>query len=169
LGDEWAQNILKQHLLGENLLEGITVHEGVVRRKEKIYVGTDSDWRSQLITALQDSSIGGYSGILGTYNRVKRYFFWQIKRYCTYSCSDAKLEDKLINEGGIMSASVIDGLITVGNEFKFNSPIKTMGAQETGFLGLSANEHEKPIGEVLGRSCVKWIVAEDEELERRKE
>jgi hypothetical protein len=68
-----------------------------------------------------------------------------------------------------VSASVIDGLGTVGNEFKFNSPIKAVGAHETGLLGLGANEHERPIGETLGRSCVKWIVVEDEELERRKE
>jgi Integrase zinc binding domain/Integrase core domain len=39
-------------------------------------VGAGSNWRIQIIQSLHDSSVGGHSEILGTYHRIKKYFYW---------------------------------------------------------------------------------------------
>jgi Integrase zinc binding domain len=48
----------------------------VIIKKDRIYVGSYSNWRGAVQT-IHDSSIGGHSGILGTYQRMKKLFYWQ--------------------------------------------------------------------------------------------
>jgi hypothetical protein len=50
------------------------VHKGIIRKGEKIYVGQHRDSRAKIVQGLHDSSIGGHSDILGTYQRVKQLF-----------------------------------------------------------------------------------------------
>jgi Integrase zinc binding domain/RNase H-like domain found in reverse transcriptase/Integrase core domain len=75
-GDTWVDSILACNHKGESLLEGITVHEGVIRKDRRIYVDSTSNWRTKMIESLHNSSVGGHSGIVGTYHRVKRHFYW---------------------------------------------------------------------------------------------
>jgi Integrase zinc binding domain len=56
------------------------VHAGIIRRKRRIYVGSELNWREKVIKALHDSSLDGHSGIVGTYQRVKNSFIGQNKR-----------------------------------------------------------------------------------------
>jgi transposase InsO family protein len=82
VGDEWATQVLKGGELLDSQREKVTMHEGIIRYKGRIYVGVSSDWRSKIVKILHDSSIGGHSGILGTYQRVKNMFYWpQLKDY----------------------------------------------------------------------------------------
>jgi hypothetical protein len=74
-GDGWVDSIVSQATKGERLPEGIVVHTGLIRKGERIYVGQGANWRFQVIQSLHNSSIEGHSGILGTYHRVKKYFF----------------------------------------------------------------------------------------------
>jgi hypothetical protein len=48
------------------------VHVGIIRKDGRIYVGSKKDWRGKVIQALHNSSLGGHSGIIGTYQRVKK-------------------------------------------------------------------------------------------------
>jgi hypothetical protein len=45
----------------------VTLHLGVIKKKCKVYVGSHPIWREQMIQTFHDSSIGGHSRILGTY------------------------------------------------------------------------------------------------------
>jgi transposase InsO family protein len=73
--DEWAQQILRED---DRLGEGhIAKHQGVIRVKGRLYVGQSHGWRCKIITWMHDSHVGGHSGMLGTYQRAKRMFYWK--------------------------------------------------------------------------------------------
>jgi Integrase zinc binding domain len=38
--------------------------------------GTNANWRGKVVKSMHDSSEGGHSEVLGTYQRVKRVFYW---------------------------------------------------------------------------------------------
>jgi Integrase zinc binding domain len=76
VGDPWAMDILAQGHSGELNASKFTIHNGVIRKGTRIYVGSQRQWREKLIQTLHDTSLGGHSGILGTYQRVKKLFFW---------------------------------------------------------------------------------------------
>jgi RNase H-like domain found in reverse transcriptase/Reverse transcriptase (RNA-dependent DNA polymerase)/Integrase zinc binding domain/Retroviral aspartyl protease/Ty3 transposon capsid-like protein/Integrase core domain/Chromo (CHRromatin Organisation MOdifier) domain len=75
-GDEWAQDVLSADQQSLALPPEITIHCGIIRKGKKIYVGKNEEWRTKVIQALHDSSLGGHSGILGTYQRVRKLFHW---------------------------------------------------------------------------------------------
>jgi Integrase zinc binding domain/Integrase core domain/Chromo (CHRromatin Organisation MOdifier) domain len=74
--DEWAQQVLqgKIALISEKVQ--LQLHQGIIRKNGRIYVGTTRDWRDRVVHILHDSSIGGHAGILGTYQRAKKLFYW---------------------------------------------------------------------------------------------
>ena len=49
---------------------------GVLRRKGKVYVGSQGPLRQQLISNFHDTPLGGHSGQLGTLKRLTQYFYW---------------------------------------------------------------------------------------------
>jgi Integrase zinc binding domain len=75
-GDSWAQQVLTQFANGIDLPHQVTVHCGIIRKQGKLYVGNNQGWRGKMMQVLHNSSIGGHSGNLGTYQRVKRNFYW---------------------------------------------------------------------------------------------
>jgi len=58
------------------LLCPITPYSGVLRYKNRIWLGHDKSLHQQVISAMHSSALGGHSGIRVTYNRLKHYFFW---------------------------------------------------------------------------------------------
>jgi hypothetical protein len=66
--------VLSGGVLNKTKGDLITVHEGIIKHKDKIYVGTQENWRIKVIQSLHNSSISGHSRILGTYYRVKLIF-----------------------------------------------------------------------------------------------
>lgn len=68
--------MIQQHQSGTITDNKISVHAGIIRVKDKLYVGTHADWRSKMIQTIHDSSVGGHSGILGTYQRMRKIFYW---------------------------------------------------------------------------------------------
>jgi Integrase zinc binding domain len=75
-GDSWAQQVFTQFANGIDLPHQVTVHCGIIRKQGKLYVGNNQGWRGKMMQVLHNSSIGGHSGNLGTYQRVKRNFYW---------------------------------------------------------------------------------------------
>lgn len=49
---------------------------GILRRKGKVYVGSQGALRQQLISSFHDTPLGGLSGQLGTLKRLSQFFFW---------------------------------------------------------------------------------------------
>jgi RNase H-like domain found in reverse transcriptase/Integrase zinc binding domain len=74
--DAWAKELLQEVNQGRQMRDEINIHAGIIRKKGRIYVGTGQEWRGKIVQFLHDSSIGGHSGILGTYQRIKRIFYW---------------------------------------------------------------------------------------------
>lgn len=60
----------------QNQEGNLTTHLGVFRYKGRLYVGPSHNWRCKVMQWMHDSSIGGYSGILGTLQRTKKVFYW---------------------------------------------------------------------------------------------
>ena len=61
---------------GTNSHPEYTYQKGVIRHKDRILVGSGSDLRKNLISCFHDTCWGGHSGIQGTYQRMKPFFYW---------------------------------------------------------------------------------------------
>jgi hypothetical protein len=48
----------------------------LIRVHGKIWVGANSALQTKLINAFHNSAMGGHSGVLPTYHRLKRLFSW---------------------------------------------------------------------------------------------
>jgi transposase InsO family protein len=55
---------------------GFTLRDGVLRFRDRIWVGTNSLAQNHILQALHSSGVGGHSGVQATYHRVKQYFAW---------------------------------------------------------------------------------------------
>ncbi|KAJ4788261.1 polyprotein [Rhynchospora pubera] len=76
-GDPWIASMkAKAADQQESANNEITNNQGLLRYRNRICVGNHGNWRTQMIKAVHDSSIGGHSGIINTYKRVKAMFFW---------------------------------------------------------------------------------------------
>jgi hypothetical protein len=49
---------------------------GVIRYKARIYIAKDETHRQHLLESLHASAIGGHSGIVASYQRIKCLFYW---------------------------------------------------------------------------------------------
>jgi transposase InsO family protein/ribosomal protein L21E len=56
--------------------KGYSLEQGVIRFKGRVWVGNNKTAQLHLLQALHASGIGGHSGVLATYQRVKRLFAW---------------------------------------------------------------------------------------------
>lgn len=77
LGDEEAQGIMVVTLMNAKDDNIYTVRDGVLRYKNKIWVGKADQVRRKIMETVHDSSIGGHSGIHGSYQKAKKYFYWK--------------------------------------------------------------------------------------------
>lgn len=83
--DKWIEGLLQQ--VQNRSTDGsgnttqtegkhISQHMGIIRWKGRICVGNHGNWREMIIKELHDSTVGGHSGIIATYHRVKKLFYW---------------------------------------------------------------------------------------------
>lgn len=97
--DERAQHILQQLAVDSSAVSGFTLHQGILRYKNRIWVGADPALKQQIIVAFHDSPQGGHSGFPVTYRRMISLFSWpamkqMIKEYvrACHVCQQAKPE-----------------------------------------------------------------------------
>jgi hypothetical protein len=71
--------------------------QGVLRHKNRVWVGDDAELQDRLVSAFHCSALGGHSGIPVTYRRIKQVFAWKglktsIKKYvqACMVCQQAK-------------------------------------------------------------------------------
>lgn len=53
-----------------------TLQDGVIRYKNRVWLGQNTNLQTTVIGALHSSAIGGHSGFPVTYARVKQLFYW---------------------------------------------------------------------------------------------
>ncbi|KAJ3685492.1 hypothetical protein LUZ61_014656 [Rhynchospora tenuis] len=75
VNDPWIED-LKEKMKENTSDDKITVHQGIVRYKNRICVGSSGEWRDKLLSEVHDSTLGGHSGVLATYQRLKKMFYW---------------------------------------------------------------------------------------------
>lgn len=90
---EWIEDVKSSYLNdaqymklvdGEELNEessNFSLGAGILRYKNRIYVGSTTNIRNKLIQAFHKSAFGGHSGVKVTYHRIKKIFYWpQLKK-----------------------------------------------------------------------------------------
>lgn len=74
--DPQATELITKLSLKPDSVPNYTLSGGVLRFKNRIWIGNDKALQSQLISAMHSSTLGGHSGIPVTYSKLKQYFFW---------------------------------------------------------------------------------------------
>ena len=74
--DPQAQELITKLSLKQDVVPYYTLSGGVLRFKNRIWVGNNTSLQSQLISAMHTSALGGHSGIPVTYSKLKQYFAW---------------------------------------------------------------------------------------------
>jgi hypothetical protein len=63
--------------LDANAVPNVTLKDGLLRHKSRIWVDNDSDLQQQLVAAMHASPLGGHSGVPVTHRRLKHLFYWK--------------------------------------------------------------------------------------------
>jgi hypothetical protein len=74
--DPQAQQLLTELAVTGSTDTGFCLKEGVIWYKNRIWLGTFGEAHRAILLAMHSSAIGGHSGIQGTYQRIKKLFFW---------------------------------------------------------------------------------------------
>jgi hypothetical protein len=72
--DEWVQDILHDQF-SSNEKKNITIHQGIIRVKDRLYISSTNGWRCKVIMWMHNSNLGCHSEILVTYQRTKKVFY----------------------------------------------------------------------------------------------
>lgn len=75
MGDEKYAMLVTGEELNEGA-EGFTLQSGLLRYKNRIYVGQSTDIRQRLLQSFHNSTFGGHSGMKVTYHKLKKIFYW---------------------------------------------------------------------------------------------
>ena len=78
--DPHAKALLSRLAISNPDSQGYSLHSGLIRYKDKIWIDSNSALQTKLIAALHSSAVGGHSSQLATYHRVKRLFSWKRMR-----------------------------------------------------------------------------------------
>jgi hypothetical protein len=74
--DDFAARLKAHLLLAPSSVPSFSLVDGVLRYKNPIWIGHNVTPQNKLIAACHDSALGGHSGFLVTYMRMKKLFVW---------------------------------------------------------------------------------------------
>ncbi|KAJ1699965.1 hypothetical protein LUZ63_008477 [Rhynchospora breviuscula] len=74
--DPWIKKVKERLETQEVEATDYSMHQGIIRYKGRICVGEGDGWRKRLLKELHNTTVGGHSGILVTYQRLKSMFHW---------------------------------------------------------------------------------------------
>jgi len=77
LHDDFASTTIAKLSVDPAAVPHFTLSDGILRYRNKIWVGSDLPLQQKLIAALHNSPIGGHSGVPVTLRRLKQYFAWR--------------------------------------------------------------------------------------------
>jgi hypothetical protein len=103
--DAQAQKLLTELSLTKSNEQGFSLQDGVLRHKGRVWLGSHKSAHDAVLQALHNSGLGGHSGRLATYHKVKHLFSWPHMRrdidnfvqQCS-TCQQAKSEHCKIPE-----------------------------------------------------------------------
>lgn len=75
--DLHAQQLLTELAIHSPDDKGYSLHKGIIRLGQQIWIGNNTALRTKLIASCHASAAGGHSGILATYHRLKKMFAWR--------------------------------------------------------------------------------------------
>jgi hypothetical protein len=74
--DPQAQELLTELTLISPNDKGYSLEQGVIKFKNKVWIGNNQLAQRHILEALHNSGVGGHSGIHATYKRVNSVFSW---------------------------------------------------------------------------------------------
>jgi transposase InsO family protein len=73
--DPTARDLLTKLVVSPSSVPNFSLVNGVIRYKQRVWLGSNKPLQLDVIKALHDSPIGGHSGVSATYYKVKQLFF----------------------------------------------------------------------------------------------
>jgi hypothetical protein len=99
LEDDQAKRLLTELSIVSPNNAGYSLHNGVIKHQDRIWLGNHAEAKKAILLALHDSGVGGHSGFNATYHKVKALFSWpnlkqDVKNYVAHCivCQQAKPE-----------------------------------------------------------------------------
>jgi hypothetical protein len=74
--DPQALDLLTKLSVAGTSVPPYSLVNGLIRFKGKVWLGSNRSMQQQVMQALHNSPIGGHSGILVTYSKIKNMFYW---------------------------------------------------------------------------------------------
>jgi hypothetical protein len=74
--DPQAIELITKLSVKADSVPSFTLVNGVLRHKNRVWVGKDPALQLQIIAAMHSSALGGHSGVPATYSRLRQYFSW---------------------------------------------------------------------------------------------
>jgi hypothetical protein len=97
--DKLAKEMIEKLAVDASVVPHFTWSQGLLRYKNRIWVGSCPELQLKLIAAFHDSAIGGHSGVLVTYRKFKQFFAWKSMKAVVHDyvhacivCQQAKSE-----------------------------------------------------------------------------
>lgn len=75
--DSATTDIIAKLVVDASAVPNFSWQDGLLRYKNRIWVGPSSELQHKLLTAFHSSAVGGHSGIPVTYARIKQLFAWK--------------------------------------------------------------------------------------------
>jgi hypothetical protein len=75
-GDTQCSDMINKLSVDAQAIPHFTLTNGLLRYKQRLYIGGNGDLKQQLINSFHASALGGHSEERATYQRIKLNFFW---------------------------------------------------------------------------------------------
>jgi hypothetical protein len=75
--DKFAKDAIAKLTVDASAVPHFSWSQGLLRYKDRIWVGSSPELQAKLITSFHDSALGGHSGIPVTYKKRKQFFAWK--------------------------------------------------------------------------------------------
>lgn len=75
--DPHSQQLLQMLAVSSPDSQGYSLHNGLIRQHDKVWIGQNSTLQTKLIVAFHSSALGGHSGIAATYYKLRKHFSWK--------------------------------------------------------------------------------------------
>lgn len=75
VGDTDSSKLLEKVAQDVQVDNKFSLQEGIIKYKNRLYIGTTIEFRQTLLHTFLNSTIGGHSRIRATYHRLKRHFY----------------------------------------------------------------------------------------------
>lgn len=74
--DPKAKQLITELSLSNTNDKGFSLVNGIIKYKNRVWLGSHKAAHEAVLLALHSSAMGGHSGFLATYHRIKKHFAW---------------------------------------------------------------------------------------------